>query len=357
MHKYWVGAVITFFVSTIAVIILLLFGESIPEINLGTLTIAKEILSSIVAIISIASFLVFFYFGWKAHVRGEQEAQERAEMKPDIKLLINNEILIPSSSLGIREVVFGFSMEKGNRVFCVIPFIIKNMGELTAIDIHVRVILPLNISAYGHTAIDTKKGFGDLEGSKFRRVSYMYENSWILEYTIPKLDPSTGVAIEELVDATYASSMKYEIDALTKDNKPVTLKTNVSLASQVHVTISARDTKPASNFFIVKSYETRDYNEISKKILREREEFLGKQLRLMDTGKAHEPAKIPDLLRKAIIVVPKLRKIGETKKQSHFTRLYIEQPKESKRWILDPPDGIITVDLKRIKSQGTSETH
>jgi len=350
LHKCWYSALIAFTVGTISVIILLLYGKPIPDISQGALPLAKDIVSLIVPI---ASFVIGTYYARKA----QKLQQEISGRKPELKLLINRDTLIPDSRLGIRDVVFGFSVEKGARIFCVIPFVIINNGELSAHNVHLRVILPSNISVHGLTEINTKKVLGDLEGSGFRRKSYEYENRWILDYLIPEIIPGIAVGIEELVDVTYSSAIEFDVDAMTKDNLPVTVTGRLPLVSRVSVSMSATDIKPLSNFFFVKSFKTRDEKEIAKRIKQQRERSLGEQLRELNAEKA-VPCNLVDLLRKAHIVIPELRKIAETKEDRHFTALYVEQPKQSKRWVMDPApkDGVVEIDLKRLMSSETSKT-
>lgn len=351
MHKYRYITLIAFATGTIAVIVLLFYGKLIPDTNQGAIYFAKDIISVIVAI---ASFAVGTYYARKAQIFQKDLADRKAE----IKLLINRNALIPDDPLGIREVAFGYSVEKGARVLCVIPFVVRNDGELSARDVYLRVTLPANVSAYGLTEINTKRILGDLEGIGFRRKSYEFDHFWIIDYLIPVINPGERFVVEELVDVTCASTAEFNVDAVTRDKVPVTVEYQLSLASEVSVSLSAADTKLLSNFFIIKSYKTKDEKEIGKRIMREREEFLGEKLRKLNAGEATAGAKPVDLLRKAIVVIPELGKIAETKEHRHFTAVYVERPKQSKRWVLDPApkDGIVEINLKRLMSQGTSET-
>jgi hypothetical protein len=351
LNKYWYGALIAFAAGTIAVIVLFYYGKLVPDTSQGMLSFAKDIVS---IIIPIASFAVGTYYARKAQIF----QQEMADRKAEPHVLINNSELTPEDQLGIREVVFGYSVEKRARVFCVVPFIIRNKGELDAENVHLRVTLPSNVSAHRITEIDARKVLGDLEGSGFRRKSYEYENYWIIDYLIPRITPGNAAGIEELVDMTYSSAADFDVDALTKDKVNVTIKVQLPLVSRVSVSLSATDTKPFSSSFFLKSYETTNEKEIARKIIREREDELGEELRKLEAGTAAK-ARPVDLLRKAIVVVPELRKIAETKEHSHFTTIYVEQAKRSKRWILNPApkNGIVEIDLKKLMSRGTSETH
>jgi hypothetical protein len=340
-------ALIAFTTSTIAVIMLFFFGKPILDTSQGTLSFSKDLFTISIAVISL---VVGTYYARKAIMFQQDQANKKAE----IRLWINRSALIPEDLLGIKEVVFGYSVEEGARVFCAIPFVVDNNGEADAEDVHLRVTLPPNISAHGLTKIDAKRMLGDLEGSGFRRKSYEYETLWVVDYTIPRITPGIAAAIEELVDVTHSSGAEFDMNAVTRDKVPVAFRVSVPLVSEVSVSIWASDIKPRSNSFIIRSYQTTDENEIKKRIMRERQESLGEELRKLDAGEATAGVRPVDLLRKAMIVIPELRKIAEAKSsetKKQYTAVYVEKPKQSRRWTLEPSakDGIIEVDLKNLK--------
>jgi hypothetical protein len=341
---------LAFAAGIIAVLILFFYGKLIPDISQGLSSFAKDIISIAIPIVS---FIVGTYYARKALILQKKITERKAELR----LLINNSELIPNDPRGIKELVFGYSVEKKARVFCVIPFVIHNKGELDAENAHVRVTLPLNISAHEIAEVDAKKSLVDFEGSGFRRRSHEYENRWIIDYMIPRIHPGAVVGIEELVDVTYSSAAEFDVSAVSKDEVPLNLTVRLPLLSRISVSVWATDTKPLSNSFLIKAYATTDSKEIAEKIMREREEELGEELRKLNVGKPSK-ARPLDLLRKALIVIPKLEKIAATSERRwHLTAVYVERPKESKRWILDPApkDGIYEIDLKKLMSHEPSE--
>jgi len=346
-------ALIAFATSTIAVIMLYFFGKPVLDISQGTLSFAKDLIAISIPIIS---FVVGTYYTRKAIAFQKDQANRIAE----IRLWINRSILIPEDLLGIKEVVFGYSVEKGARVFCHIPFIVDNHGKVDAENVHLRVTLPQNMSAHGLTKIDAKRVLGDWEESGGRRKSYEYENYWVIDYVFPRITPGISAATEELVDVTHSSGAEFDVDAVTRDKVPVTVTVSIPLLSEVSVSIWASDTKPRSNSFTVKSYRATDENEIAKMIMRERQKSLGEELRKLDAGEATARARPVDLFRKAMIVIPELRKTGEAKPsetKKHYTAVYVEKPEQSKRWIMEPltKDGIIEVDLKSLKESRSTD--
>lgn len=341
-------ALAAFAVSTIAIIMLFYFGKPILDTSQGTLLIAQDLIAIAIAV---TSLVVGTYYARKALTF----QQDVVGKKPEIRLWIGRSALIPEDLLGIKEVAFGYSVKEGAKVFCVIPFVVDNNGEADAIDVHLRVTMPANVSAHGLTKIDAEKMLGDLETSGVRRKSYEYNNRWVLDYTIPRIPPGTGVELNELVDATYSSGVEYNMKAVTRDKVPVAFKVNLALLSEVSVSIWASDTKPLSNSFIIRSYQTTDHNEIGKRIMQERQESLGEELRKADAGEATAGVRPVDLLRRALVVIPELQRVlapehSETKE--HYTAVYVERrPEQSERWIITPltKGGIIDVDLKNLK--------
>lgn len=328
MEKNTIAAVAAFATGTIAIIVLLIYGNLIPDFTQGIMPFFKEAVSAIVPVVS---FAVGTYYARKAF----QFQQELASKKPELGVMINNSFLIPDSPRGIREIAFGYSLNKSNRVFCVIPFTIGNDGDVSASKVHVRLKFPANLSAHGITDIDTEKVLGDLEASGIRRKSYEYNDQWFVDYTIPEITPKTGVGFEELVDVTYSSAVDLKMDASDKDDVPLSVNVRLALLSKVKVSISSRDTKPLFNYFIIKSYDTTDDKEIAKRILKEREKAVLGGFKTSGEESKSE-AKATELLRKAIIVVPKLNKLAGTKPSKQFTAVYVEDPRKSKRWIMDP---------------------
>jgi len=340
-------ALVAFAVGTIAVITLFYFGKPILDTSQGALSFSKDLITISIAILSL---VVGTYYARKAL----KTQEDQVRIKPQIRLWIGRSLLIPEDLLGIKEVAFGYSVKEGARVFCAIPFVVDNNGDADAIDVHLRVTMPANVSAYGLTKINTKKMIGDLEASGVRRKSYEYENHWVIDYTIPRISPGTGAAMDELVDVTYSASAEFNVNAVTRDKVPVTVRVNVPLVSEVGVSIWASDTKPRSNSFVIRSYQTTDEKEIGKRIMQERQESLKEELRKLDEGEAVEGVRPVDLLRKAMVVIPELQKVGEpepSETKKHYTALYVERSEHSERWIMNPStkDGIIEVDLKKLK--------
>ena len=256
--------------------------------------------------------------------------------KPILDVSLMNESLIREPE-PLRQIIFGYSAAQNDQVFCYLPFVICNDGELSAKGVIMDFAFPRALRSGLSDDISYELKPEVYDKSLTRRKSSDIGGFQHVIYTLPELNPGTCVRVEELIDVVHASGMLFKVDAVSKNGVPLQVKGTLDWYSKVYVNISATDVMPIRTDFQVRSYRARDKEELGKEIMKEETRALREELSKMEGIPEWfvSSAYAPGLRQKAVVVMPKLKKIAETKKGSAFE----EELEESERYFIksQPP--------------------
>jgi len=268
--------------------------------------------------------------------------------------------LIPNPKLG--EIAFGCSTSKKDRVFCAMRLYVYNSGDLSAEDVSVRVTFPLELrDGTGPMKVKYVGIMGVEHASK--RLAYTDEHFEYVDYSTPRLDPRTYWGIGEPISITYPPSLPGgEVQAVTKDDRPVTCRLAVKLVgpfvSLMKVAVWGRNIKPTKGHFIIRRFEAKNMMELKNQIEEEREMALRNAIEEMDKYPENFEITRAELRKNVIAIIPELSKIGKTQsggaiyEEQHPERSEIDIL-ETSEFTLEPirlPDGSI---IFRKASEGT----
>ena len=256
--------------------------------------------------------------------------------KVSLDILVFGHSLIQEQEFS--EVIFGYSADKPGKILCFLNFIVANNGEISGKNVHVRFCFP--------KALRGGEGFGDeisksiaihgiYDKSELKRKSHIRNGFECVDYLIPELSPKTGALIQEPIDIVNASGAQYDIETKLKDGVKKTLRVNLGWISKIEAEVSATDIEFIKGFFQVRSYEANTKEDLSRKIMEEETKFVREELKKINAPE-NFVSKIyaPGLRNNTIVIFPKLERIKNQKNKNKSKDVYIENNKESKRWLI-----------------------
>ena len=257
----------------------------------------------------------------------------------DVSLMGKSLIRDPQFS----EIIYGFAVSKGDIIICILLFKISNYGKLSAKNAFIRLAFPLSLRPPS-----IEEGFGcrilgpygksDVKRKSFKHKGYRY-----IDYVIPEINPGERVEIEEGINITHACGRTpVKVDFISKDGIRGQATCKVRWRSlPIHVQLSATDVTVFESCFHVRSYQAQDKEELERKIMEDETQNLREKLSKMKIPKETIlKAYAPGVSKKTTVIMPKLKKIPWPKQYSAIKRsVYIEEPEESKKWIVVPPTG------------------
>ena len=218
-------------------------------------------------------------------------------------------------------------MEENAIALCILPFMIKNDGELSAKNVNIRLAIPLVLREFKASINEEElfkqmNIFGRYDKSDIKRRAYKFGGYRYIEYTIPSLEPRTSAMIEEAIDITNASGMPFKVNAISKDGVPLQVEGCLKWsASSIYVGVSATDVEPIDGYFRVRSYQVKDKEELGEKIMEDETKALREQLSKRGAPKEFiSNVYSPGIIRKTIIVMPKLEKVLKPKEYAAIKR-------------------------------------
>lgn len=301
------------------IITVLLFSFGILSLNLSLNLSTAEYALIIGAIGVIIAVIALLY--------QRRIAQQTVFKKATLKVSVMGQRLIPKPEFS--EIFFGYSIGKGDAVFCEIPFVIENTGDLSAKNIQIRLSFPLSLRC-GEGLMDNIKigpGVGFYDKSRFKRRAYKYRGFEYVDYLLSEMAPHQKCPISEPVDVTYSSSIPVEVNAVSKDGVPLKVGVDFLVSSKIEVGICAEDIAPFTEHFFVGSVEAEDMKELQKKVAAKRMNILKK----MDWRRAAEND-LPNPFKDAIAVMPNLKKVPKPKEGPQIKgTVYVEERLEQSR--------------------------
>ena len=240
--------------------------------------------------------------------------------KPMLDVWLMNEPLSRERE-PLIQVIFGYSAVDDDAIFCRLPFMITNIGQLSAKDVIIIMDFPRILKFGVSDDLPYKLEPKVYDESLVRRQSSDIGGFKHVIHTFPDIKPGQGIGIEEVINVTGASGMRsFKVDAIRKDGVPLEIGGSFEwISDKTHVTVTATDTTPIHAAFQVRSCCARDEEELKKKIMLEEENLMQKMRTLR-------------VRHKAFIVMPKLKKIRKSKKRS----VLLEEPQESERYVIEP---------------------
>lgn len=267
----------------------------------------------------------------------------------DVSLMNQSLIRDPQFS----EVIFGYSVDEEDIALCILPFGIKNNGELSAKNVAIRFVFPLVIRefkglAFKDNLLDYMDIFGSYDKSEIKRRSYKYGGFQYVDYVIPEINPRQYVVIEEAIDITNASGMPFKVKAISKDGVPLEVNGHLGWLVQIDVGLSANDVEPIEGHFQVRSYQAQNREELGERIMKDETQVVREGLSKIGAPKEFiSNAYAPGVSKKAIVIMPKLKKIPKPKEYSAIKRsIYQEEPEKSERWVVTPERDVKKVAYK-----------
>ncbi|MDI6704492.1 MAG: hypothetical protein QME40_07470 [bacterium] len=260
------------------------------------------------------------------------------KVKLDISLM--NQSLIPDPQF--EQIIYGYSVEENAIALCILPFMIKNAGELSAKNVNIRLAIPLGLREF-KASIDEEELFkrmdifGGYDKSDIKRRAYKFGGVRHIDYVIPAINPRSSVVIEEAIDITNASGMPFKVNAISKDGVPLQVKGYLKWsAPSIYVGVSATDVEPIGGYFWVRSYQVKDKEELGEKIMEDETQALREELSKIGAPKGFvSKVYAPGISKKAIVIIPKLEKALKPKAYATIKRpIYMEEPEKSERWLI-----------------------
>jgi len=292
-------------------------------------------------ILNIISLGVGIIIGLAGILSGYKIAKKSGAFRK-IKLEISlwNQSLIPDPQF--EQVIYGYSIDEDAIALCILPFKIKNDGELSAKDVTIRLVIPLGLREFKGLAFKEEKLleymsiFGRYDKSDIKRKSYKFGGFRHIDYVIPAIPPRSSAVIEEAIDITNASGMPFNVNAISKDGVPLQIKGYLNWSTQIYVGVSATDVAPLEEHFYVRSYQAQNKEELGEKIMEDETHALREELSKIKAPKEFvSKVYAPGISKKAIVIIPKLEKVTKPKEYAAIKRpIYIEEPKKSERWLI-----------------------
>lgn len=254
--------------------------------------------------------------------------------KPLLDVSLMNESLLRESK-PLKQVIFGYSVNDHDIANCRLPLRISNDGDLSAKEVIIELIFPKFLKIGQSDDVVHYELTPDIYDKSLmtRKSSDMsgFHHVW---YTFPRINPGQSLRIYELVDVVRASGVPFKVDAVTKDVVPITVEGRVVWSSRIHICISATDIPVVRTHFEIRSYQGQNKEEVGKKLMEEEtrvlREWLFKNVKNAQK-EVIESLYASGLRKKAMIVIPKLRKITEAENRGY----YEEVPEESERYIIE----------------------
>lgn len=252
-----------------------------------------------------------------------------------------------------NRVVFGCLVDEKALVVCLLPFMIHNRGELSAKNVHFRLIFPLGIRAsFDEVAVFEKASLmGAYTKSDLRRNTFDNEGYRYVDYMFPEVPPKGFVGTEEGIQLSpYLTGLRIPVKVVSKDGIPLEVETRVQAKAAITVQSSAENVEPITAQLDVEVYPARNEEELNEKIAEQETEALREELvqKYESQMPEHKRKKFredfvykayPDgIRRRTIAVMPKLYKL-ETSREG-FSAVYWEKPTESSRWVISPPRSV-----------------
>lgn len=274
------------------------------------------------------------------------------------------DILLMDQSL-TREslrIAFGYPViDEKAVVVCILPFGIHNRGELSAKNVHFRLIFPLGIKA----AINEGKVFeqmsvmGPYKKSDLRRNTSDDNNYRYIDYVFPEIHPKTSAGVEEGIHLhPLLVGIQVPVEVTTKDGIPLKLETHVLVKkATITVELSAENVEPVIAQFDVEVYSAQNNEELNKKIMEQETKFFREILvqkygNWLPEHKREEfrenfvsKAYADSVRERTIAVMPKLDKIEVLRKD--YSAVYWENPEESSRWLIHPRKESLSLKIIR----------
>jgi len=253
--------------------------------------------------------------------------------KPELDVSLMNESLLRGPE-PLRQIIFCYSVAEHDMAFCNLPFAIRNNGELSAKDVIIDLAFPRALrTGLSDDNIQYELNPKVYDKSLVRRESSDIGGFQHVVYTIPQINPGIPIIINELIDIVHASGMSFKVDAVSKDNVPFEVRGSVEWSSKVYMIISATDIMPITAEFQVRSYQAQDKEELGTKIMEEETRALRQELSKIPNIPERLVSSVyaPGLCQKAVVIVPKLKRIAKTKKGLVFE----EEPKESEKYFIE----------------------
>ena len=292
-------------------------------------------------IFNIISLVVGVIIGIAGILTGYKIAKKSGSFrKVELEISLMNQSLIPDPKF--EQVIYGYSIDEDAIALCLLPFKIKNNGELSAKDVTIRLVIPLVLREFKGFAFKEEELleymgiFGPYDKSDIKRRSYKFGGFRYIHYVIPAIPPGSSSIKEEAIDITNASGMPFKVDAISKDDVPLQVEGRLKWSTQIYVGVSATDVVPLEGHFYVRSYQAQNKEELGEKIMKDETQALREELSKIGAPKEFvSKVYAPDISKKTIAIIPKMEKVPKPKEYAAIKKLiYIEEPEESERWLV-----------------------
>ena len=291
-----------------------------------------DILNLVSLVVGIIIGIASIWIGYKI------ARKSGAFRKVMLEISLMNQSLIPDSQF--EQVIYGYPVDENAIALCILPFKIKNNGELSAKDVTIRLIIPLVLREFKGLAFKEEEFleymgiFGSYDKSDIKRRSYKFGGFRHIDYVIPAIGPKRSVVIEEAIDIINASGMPLKVNALSKDGVPLQVEGHLKWSTQIYVGVSATDVAPLEGRFNVRSYQVQSKEELGEKVMKDETQALREELSKMGAPKEFvSNVYAPGTNKKAIVIIPKLEKVSKPKEYESIKELiFIEEPEKSERW-------------------------
>jgi hypothetical protein len=248
---------------------------------------------------------------------------------PELKIYLMEQSVAPNHDL--KEIIYGHNAKKGDLVFCQLPFEIRNEGNKSAENLHLKIFFPLGlrcIQGFKDEIFEHKIAYGAVNESDVKRISNIYRGYECVEYYIKELGPKLRTILPEVIDVSLVSGIPLDINAVSKDKIPFRVKLQLILSAKILISLSAKNLKPVEGRIEINGLIVQDKDDLEKKVIAKKLKSIKEELLKKESINIHG---------KSIVIYPKLQKIPLPIEFSGIKQTaYIEEPEESIRGLFEP---------------------
>lgn len=236
----------------------------------------------------------------------------------------------------VEEIIFGYSTNSLDKAICYFPLSIRNNGQLSARNVTVTLKVPLGLRL-DDMFLTFELVPAVFDQSAFTRVSVDDQGFQYTTYTIPQLNPRTTLTINEPIIVSN-TSMTTDVDAITKDKVPITVKVEVTWKGIIDIQISATDVAPLFRRVFVGAYQAKDVHTLVDQLMEAETKAYRNELRSLEVPEDFaEKAYAPGIRKMTVLIISHLEEVPKPNEfQTIEWSVYQENLDKSERYLIAP---------------------
>jgi hypothetical protein len=191
--------------------------------------------------------------------------------KGEVLVGLDNFLFTNTSS---TEIYYGIKFSDSTMNLAILPFTLNNTGKKTVENVNTIIEYPHNSNLAIQDSIYKFEGALSKQLSRKFFRSEPYDQ---ISYDIQTINPNNTSQLPDLFYIPNATQVETTIPVITKDNKPINLKTKYSFSYIINFHLTAKDIISKSYRLLLFSYNISDKDLLIEEILKEKKKKMLKE--------------------------------------------------------------------------------